>query len=265
MFFLFLMIFFIALQTDKSLMVDYIVAFSIYNFTCKKGTGLFICLSNVKYDTEEYLSHIVYDFKITLAFFQLCEGSPCPESSLIYDDITSSWRQHYYVTDPAAVRSKVHVKQLWAWKTRLQFSGKQAGPRVRVKESGPRGEEEEKDKKANPEIWSLARAETLPSAFSYYAWGNEKKINEGETSRRAFKALLSCIAKKGSGKQGLHKREQVRSRRGNYSAYVSAVGKSLTCREYSKLVPNGLGFCHMVLIIKLKLHCHAFRVNEMDG
>lgn len=51
----------------------------------------------------------------------------------------------------------------------------------------------------------------------------------------------------------------------NCSAYVSAVGKSLSCRECSKLVPNGLGFCHMVLIIRLKLHCHAFSVNEMDG
>lgn len=164
--------------------------------------GLFICLSNLKYNTEGYLSHILYDFKITSVLFQPCEGSPCSESSLIYDDITSSWRQHYYVTDPAAVRSKVHVKQLWAWKTRLQFRGKQAGPRVRM-ESGPRGEEKEKDQKANPEIWSLARAETLPSAFSYYAWGNEKKLMKGKQAGEPLKLCSLALLRKALENRGV--------------------------------------------------------------
>lgn len=44
-----------------------------------------------------------------------------------------------------------------------------------MKESGAKMGGAEKDKKANPEIWSLARAEILPSAFSYHALGNEKK------------------------------------------------------------------------------------------
>lgn len=41
------------------------------------------------------------------------------------------------------------------------------------------GTGKQKVKKANPEIWSLAGAEILPSAFSYGALGNGKEINEG--------------------------------------------------------------------------------------
>lgn len=83
-----------------------------------------------------------------------------------------------------------------------------------------------------------------------------------------METLHYCIPETGLGKQGVwvsRKWQQLHSCRGNCSAYVSAAGKSLSCRECSKLVPNGLGFCHMVLIIRLKLHCHAFSVNEMDG
>lgn len=40
---------------------------------------------------------------------------------------------------------------------------------------------------------------------------------------------------------------------GNYSAYVSAVGKSWSCRESSKLVPNGLGFLSYGLDYKAKI------------
>lgn len=170
-------------------MVDYIVAFNIYSFTCKKGMGLFICLSSLKYDTEEHLSHIFYDFKITLAFFQLCEGSPCSESSLIYDDITSSWRQHYYVTDPAAVRSKVHVKQLWACKTRLQFSGKQAGPRVRVKESGPSGRRRRKIRKQILKYGRWHEQKLYPQHFHTMLGEMKKKLMKG---KQAGEALELC-------------------------------------------------------------------------
>lgn len=105
-----------------------------------------------------------------------------------------------------------------------------------------------------------------PQRFHTMVWEMKNKLMKGKT--KASKALkLDSIAFLGKAwkTEGLHKWEQVRSCRGNHSAYVSAIGKSLSCREYSKLVPNGLGFCHMVLIIRLKLHCHAFSVNEMDG
>lgn len=55
----------------------------------------------------------------------------------------------------------------------LQFKGKQAGLRGRL-ESVQRGRKRRRGKQIS-EIWSLAPAEILPSAFSYYALGNEKK------------------------------------------------------------------------------------------
>lgn len=149
------------------------------------------------------------------------------------------------------------------------FSSK-ASTRGRAGGWGSQGRGERQEGREQSKSWNLLMvwADIVPSAFSYYALGNEKKkiMKGGRKSQQAFKTLLYGITQRGFGKQGgLHKWEQVRSCRGNYSAYVSAVGKSLSCREYSKLVPNGLGFCHMVLIIRLKLHCHAFSVNEMDG
>lgn len=43
-------------------------------------------------------------------FLSTLQGEPCWYSALIYDDITSFQRQHYYVTEPEVVRSKVHMK-----------------------------------------------------------------------------------------------------------------------------------------------------------
>lgn len=96
------------------------------------------------------------------------------------------------------------MKQLWARKTRLQFRGKQAGPRVRMKKSGAKVGGAEKDKKANPEIWSLARAEILPSAFSYHALGNEKKkLMKGKQASEPLKLCSLAVLRKALENRGV--------------------------------------------------------------
>lgn len=62
-------------------MMDHIIAFSIYNFICQNGMALFIYLNIFKYEMKEYLSHILYYFKITLAIFLLYKWSLCRDSS----------------------------------------------------------------------------------------------------------------------------------------------------------------------------------------